>query len=201
MALATTADYEALAGQTLDDAETARVTLLLDAASEAVLAGANGQLIIEDTYTDVTIYNRDGRFWFPQRPVTDVASVEVDGVTLTEDDDYRWTSGGNGRPALLIRRVDGRDSQWTYPEAVVTYTAGWATVPWPIRAAVVATVKQVYQASAATPQTQVTPSGAFGTTYPQTNLDTLPMRLLPSTRKVINEWTKVAAGQSVESFR
>lgn len=197
-ALASIDDYTAITGQAPSSAETSRLNRLLEAASESVLAGAHGQNIVSTVYTAQTVYNRDGRFWLPQRPVTAVASVVVDGVTLTHGTHYRWTPGGDGRPALIIRRVSGVDSVWNTAEASVTYTAGWATVPWPIRAAVCVTAKQVFQGSAMSPYGAVSPSGDFGETYPASMLDHLPMRLLPSTRKVIDEWTMVDRASSVE---
>jgi len=96
-------DYRTTTGQVVAPEEAARVQDLLDASWEELLIGANGQNLVTTTYTAATLYNRDGRFWFPQRPVTAVSSVVVDGVTLTVNTDYRWEAGGNGRPGLLIR--------------------------------------------------------------------------------------------------
>lgn len=195
MALATTTDYQTLTGQTLDDDETRRVADLLDMASEVVLANAHGQLIVSDTYTDVTLYGHEGVFLFPQRPVTAVAAVEVDGVTFTSDD-YRWTPGGNGRPAELIKRVSGRDVQWGWHEATVTYTAGWAEVPAQIKAAVVAVVNGVYRGSTDTLYTS-TAGGAPMPEYPAPNLNLLAMKVTPAVQAVIDSVCKVRKPASV----
>lgn len=211
-ALASTTDYEALTGQTLDDAELARVSRLLELASDAVLAGAHGQLIESTVYEDATLYNHEGAFYFPQRPVTAVASVEVGGVTYSAGD-YRFTSGGNGRPAMLIRRVSGYDARWGWhdgsarpyygvgsEEATVTYTAGWATVPAQIIAAVVAVARGAYMGSADTVLT-ATAAGAFVPEYPGSNLNLVAMKLTPAVQAVVDQLCKVRPPGSVEIGR
>lgn len=136
--LVSTDEYETITGQPVDNAS--QVDALLDIASDAVLTNAHGQNLTSQEYEDVVLYNHRGRFTFPQRPVTDVASVTIDGTVLTTDE-YRFTSGGNRRPAYLIRRVDGVDSEWLDAEATVTYTAGWETLPGQIKSAIVAMVE------------------------------------------------------------
>lgn len=136
MALASRADYEEIFNVSLDVGEAVQVERLLDIASSTLLASAYGQTISEATTEDLTLSPSGGVVRFPQRPVTAVASVTYDGDALTEGDDYRWTEGGNGQPAYLIRRIDGVDSYWA-DDVVVTYTHGYATVPDQIVAAVV----------------------------------------------------------------
>lgn len=184
-------DYQTHTGQTVAPEEAARVQDLLETSWDELLAGAHGQAILSATYTAVTIYNRNGRFWFPQRPVTNVASVVVDGVTLTANTDYRLEVGGQGRPALLVRRINDRDAVFHCPEATVTYTAGWETLPTPLRAVVCTMAKRSYQGSAATPTVEVTPSGAFGESYPASRLDDLPPHRTASLQKIIDRWTMV----------
>lgn len=198
-ALASTTDYETLTGQHLDDAEVTRVGDLLEMASEAVLAGAHGQNITSQTYTDATLYVHEGRFLFPQRPVTAVSSVVVDGTTYTTDD-YRWIPGGDGRPAELIYRVSGYDRPWPYHEAVVTYTAGWATVPFPLRAAVVAMASGAYRGSTNTVIT-TTAGGAPIPEYPAINIALTALKLTPAVQAVIDTWCKVRLPASVEVSR
>lgn len=199
MALATTADYEAITGQTLDDGELVRVARLLELASEAVLAGAHEQNITSQTYTAATLYNHEGVFVFPQRPVTAVSSVVVNGVTYTADE-YRFTEGGNGRPALLIRRVSGFDARWHWHEATATYTAGWETTPAQIVSAVVATAKGIYQGSAMTVQHE-TAAGSYVETYPSNTLALLAGKLPPATQKVLDDLCGVRRPASVEVGR
>lgn len=137
MTLATTADYEAITGNMLDDPspERTRVERLLELSESAVLAGANGQNIISQDYTSIGIHPFEGVAYLPQRPVSAVDSVVVvnsDGTETTlAADDYRFEPGGNGRPAKLIRRRYGRDDWWSLDERdlLVDYTAGWVSVP------------------------------------------------------------------------
>ncbi|HMV73261.1 MAG TPA: hypothetical protein PKB00_01690 [Microthrixaceae bacterium] len=150
------ADYEDLTGLTVAGTDSeARVQSLLDRAWDAVLTAAAGQAIASTTYTDVTLIPYEGVIYFPQRPVTDVASVSFAGEELTEGSDYRWTPGGNGRPAKLIRRFGGIDSYWQtiagFPgvasppaDVVVTYTAGWETVPAILAGIVVAVTRAAF---------------------------------------------------------
>jgi len=143
MALATIADYEAITGITVPDApspERTRIELLLELGSSAVLAGAGGQLITQTTNTSVLIQPYEGIGYLPQRPVNSITTVIVEGETLTANTDYRFEPGGYGRPAKLIRRVNGFDSWWTC-ELTVTYVSGWATIPGQVKAIVVAIAK------------------------------------------------------------
>lgn len=197
--LASTADYEAFTGQNLDKAEIWRVQFLLDAASEAVLARAHDQNIVSQTYTDATLYGYEGAFIFPQRPVTEVTSVEVNGSVYT-DDDYRFTPGGNRRPALLIRRVAGRDMPWCWHEATVTYTAGWETTPAQIKAAVVAVASGAYRGSIDTVVSS-TAGGAPVAEYPAQNLNLLAMKVTPAVQAVIDQICGVRRPASVEIGR
>ena len=198
-ALATTADYEALTGQNLDDAELVRVSRLLDLASEAVLAGAHGQNITSQAYTGATLYGHEGVFLFPQRPVTAVASVVVNGTTYTSDE-YRFTPGGDRRPAELIKRVAGRDVGWGWHEATVTYTAGWVDVPAQIIAATVAVARGAYMGSADTVLT-ATAAGALVPEYPASNLNLTAMKLTPAVQAVVDQVCGVRAPSSVELVR
>lgn len=196
--LASIDDYEALTGS-LETPDVARVRRLLELASDAVLARAHGQNIISQEYEDVVLYNHDGRFWFPQRPVTNVASVVVDGETI-DPSSYRFTSGGDGRPALLIRRCEGRDVSWHCPEATATFTAGWDPIHGQLVASVVATAHGAYNSSDATTQT-VTPEGQAISSFPSVSLAALTMKLQPSVCKVIDDLTKVDGPASVELGR
>jgi len=196
--LASIDDYEALTGS-LETPDVARVRRLLELASDAVLARAHGQNIISQDYEDVVLYNHDGRFWFPQRPVTEVASVVVDGETI-DPSGYRFTPGGDGRPALLIRRCEGRDASWHCPEATATFTAGWTPIHGQLVAAVVATAHGAYNGSDATTQT-VTPDGQAISSFPSVSLAALTMKLQPSVCKVIDDLCKVDGPASVELGR
>lgn len=118
MALATIADYELITGTTVARGDQARVTELLDVASEQLLDHAHGQQLVAGT-TEAVLRPVDGVIRFPQRPVVAVASVTVNGSELVADTDYRWTAGGDGEHAYLIRRRDGYDVSWAVDEIEV----------------------------------------------------------------------------------
>lgn len=210
-ALATTADYEALTGQTLDAAELVRVSRLLDLASEAVLAGAHGQNILRATYTGVVVYPVDGAVFLPQRPVTAVSSVAVNGVALTSGA-FRFTPGGNRRPAILTRWSGGVHVPWSYsasvngysrcapPAITVTYTAGWDAIPAQIIAATVAVARGAYMGSADTVLT-ATAAGALVPEYPASNLNLTAMKLTPAVQAVVDQVCGVRAPSSVAVVR
>lgn len=156
MALATVADYEAITGTTVPASPSpvrARIERLLDLCSSAALAGAHGQNITETTYTAVSLNVHDGLAYFPQRPVSQVTTVTIDGVTLVDGTDYRWTPGGNRAPAVLVRVDSGCDSVWT-GKPVATFTAGWNPVPGQVIAMVVSMVRSTIVNEGAQPSTQ-----------------------------------------------
>jgi hypothetical protein len=205
-ALASIADYEAITGiDVAAGADTTRATTLLGLASEAVLAGAGGQAILTATYTNEVIRPHEGVGYFTQRPVTAVASVTLNGELLVEGTDYRWTAGGNGRPATLIRQYGGVDSYWSNlagfqtftgstDEILVTYTAGWATVPGQIKAIVVAMAKAMYDLGG---DRQATSEGVgpFSATYDEARSTSL--ELTESDRRVIAQLCGVRGPGSV----
>jgi hypothetical protein len=196
-ALATIADYEDITGATVASGdETTRITRLLELNSSAVLAGAHGQLIAQTTNTDLLVQPFEGIAYLPQRPVISITSVVADGVTLTAGTDYRFEAGGNGRPAKLIRRVNGHDSWWTC-ELTVTYMSGWATIPGQIIGIVVAmTVAQKNNGGAqATTQRTV---GPFSSSSDTSESQAPSMALTPSAQDAIDRLCKAAGHASVQ---
>lgn len=210
MTLATTDDYEAITGQTAD----ARVSTLLAMAETAVLEApeAYGQAIAETTYTDVDLYPVEGVLYLPQRPVSDVisvATVDANGTVtaLTEGTDYRWTRGGNGRPAEIRRIRFGHDHWWgasTSDLALppvgqvkvrVTYAAGWATIPGSVVAMQVAMVKSVVDNSGGQAPTQRT-VGPFSASFDPAEVRKA-MVLTPSDRETLRGLCGVKAPTSV----
>lgn len=151
MTLATIDDYELLTGTTVAGADRARVERLLAVASDQLLGApeAFGQEIAAGTTTAV-LRPIEGVIRFPQRPVTAVTSVTVDGTVLAANTDYRWTPGGDGQHAYLIRRRSGVDGWWESdePEVSVAWAHGWSTIPDRVVAAVVAMVHGVVRTPA-----------------------------------------------------
>lgn len=203
MAFATVDDYENLTGLTVAvGAETTRIEALLDDATEAILSGAHDQAIAEATYTDVVLYPHEGYCYFPQRPVSAVASVAVNQPNgtpeaLAVNTDYRWTTGGNGRHAKLIRVRNDRDDYWRPDDKVtVTYTAGWSTIPAQIRNATVALVRGVVLAAGEAPKSQVT-VGPFSVSTEEGDRQSPTMTLTPSAQAILDRWCGVRGHQSV----
>lgn len=193
MALATVADYELITGiDVAAGADTTRITSLIALASSAILAGAHGQQIESATVTGEVIRPFEGVGYFLQRPVTAVSSVVVTypsgaTTTLTANTDYRWTPGGNRRPAMLIRRSAGVDWFFRADETItVTYTAGWSTVPAQITAAVVAMVRAVVVNGADAPRTQTT-VGPFTQSIEQTEAQSPTFHLNGPTQSLLDE--------------
>ena len=80
-------------------------------------------------------------------PVTAVASVVEDGVSLTLTDDYLFYEDGR-----LVRTADGNRDLWWDPKRqsiVVTYTGGYATIPRDIADTTARLVARWFQAGAA----------------------------------------------------
>lgn len=113
----TPAELASYRGETITD--NVRAQLILDGVS-ALIRTVTGQTIsqvVGDTLTRRG--TRDTEIVLPQRPVTAVASVALDGTALTSDL-YGWSE--NGR----LWRTDGGNFGGVLTAVTVTYTHGWA---------------------------------------------------------------------------
>ena len=89
-------------------------------------------------------------------PVNAMTSIVEDGVTLTITEDYLWYPNG------IVRRMSGDlRISWAFKDqgVVITYEAGYATVPFTIRDVCARMVARAFQAGAAYANT---PTGAEG---------------------------------------
>jgi hypothetical protein len=127
------------------DVDTTSATQALTFAT-AIVRAFTGQNIEQRTYTGVIlpIVSIDSTWGvrLPQRPVTAVSSVAVNGTTYTLGTDYAW----NGW-APYIRLAKTTDSTATFqdePQATVTYTAGYATVPDEVKAVTLGVAVRMY---------------------------------------------------------
>lgn len=153
--LATLEDVEAVLGRDLEDDEILRVDRLIAMMTKKVRTFL-GQYI-EEVENDAVELEPDswGRVRLPQRPVTAVASVTVEGETVPAAL-YTWTAQG------ALTRTFG---YWLSPVTVV-YTHGYETVPDDI-AAVVA---ELVVAKFSTPEGQVRSEsiGSYSVSYGDT---------------------------------
>lgn len=121
---------EQLASVLKQDLDTATATIARTTA-QATIRQYCRQEITAATYTDVIlpIGFEDGSWVVrvPQRPLTAITEVSVNGTTYVANVDYAW----NGYSPLirLARRIWSAATFQTEPVAVVSYTAGYATVP------------------------------------------------------------------------
>lgn len=132
-ALATVLDVEAVLQREIAADDIPRVTRLIEMASGVVRREAGGQTITAvagDVTTLAGTYETE--LWLPQRPVTAVTSITVDGIA-TVADTYRWTRHGRLYRTSYDREIpDWRSwGAWGTPDAavVVTYDHGYAEPP------------------------------------------------------------------------
>src|SRR5919106_429763 len=122
MAFAEVDDLAALLGETFDATRAAQAELALDLAATAIrsVAGQTIDYVEDDEVVLVGVWEAD--LGLPQRPVIDVAAVEVDGTVDTDwelvGSALRRSLGGWGGPGVSVE---------------VTYTHGYETIPEAVR--------------------------------------------------------------------
>lgn len=148
MAFAAHTDLATRLGLTLTSAEQTRATALIVLA-QGLIQDETGQAIEEvasDTLTRPGVWS--DRLRLPERPVTAVASVTLDGVALVEDDDWYLdgdelvrTSGLNTADTFVTS-----GGSWGGPEAevVVVYTHGYSTIPLTVKTVCLEMVVRVW---------------------------------------------------------
>lgn len=95
-----------------------------------LVTGYTGQNIESATYTHTLPIGPDRTIRLPQRPVTAVTSVTIDGTLLTSGTDYDWD--GLSPQIALDGYTPADDDVFT---ASVVYVAGYASVPADVKAA------------------------------------------------------------------
>lgn len=164
-ALAAQSDVEAIMQRSLTTAEAGYCTVLLNTASGKVREFAGNQIIAQVLGDVITLPGTwEQRFILPQRPVTNISSIVVNGSALPATG-YTWDRtgavevlSGSFLPDASGSMVGARDSlwgpagsiyaspttapNWGGPQAtiVVTYDHGWATIPSSVTDAVAAMV-------------------------------------------------------------
>lgn len=132
----------------LSTIDTTRADELLEKLTGAAKRVAKQQL---EAVTDDSIELQgtwDKVLRLPQRPVTAVSAVAIDGAALTVDVDFTWTRAGKlvraSRPATLLPRM--ANGYWGGEHAVVTvtYSHGYATIPDDVVGVVLASAARAY---------------------------------------------------------
>ncbi len=106
-----------------------------------LVTGYTRQNIESTTYTHTVLISPDMTIRLPQRPVTAVTSVTVDGTVLTSGTDYDWDGLS---PSIALDGYTPDDDVFV---ATVVYTAGYATVPADVKAATLSVGAALYNGS------------------------------------------------------
>lgn len=132
-ALAAVFDVEAVLQREIATEDVPRVTRLIELASGVARREAGGQTISAVAGDVITLAGTyESEMWLPQRPVTALTSIVVDGITVISST-YKWTRQGRLYRTSYDREIpDWRSwGPWGTPdsEVVVTYDHGYADVP------------------------------------------------------------------------
>ncbi len=127
------------------DLDTASATLAQQGAQE-LIRGYVQQNLTSQSYTSVLLPIQAHRnYWgvlLPQRPVTAVSSLIVNGTTYTLGTNYAWDGVS---PWLLLADKTYTTAQfYDDPVATVTYTAGYATVPGDLKIVALSIAARTY---------------------------------------------------------
>jgi hypothetical protein len=116
-----------------DDTADARLQRWIDEASERIETYLGRVLASETVRETFRLTGAPGSLGLARRPVTAIASIEVDGVTLASDQYEIDATAG------LLHTISGDRRVWWFGRSVtVIYTAGYASIsalPRPIEAA------------------------------------------------------------------
>ena len=134
-----------LASYLQKDLDTSSATIAKDSA-QAIVRAYCRQEFTSATYTGAVLRIVPDRSWWrvdlPQRPVTAVSSVAVNGTAYTLGTDYAWD--GISSLIRLAQLVYTSAQFQDDPTAVVTYTAWYATIPADVKAVALAVAGRQY---------------------------------------------------------
>jgi hypothetical protein len=172
MAFATTDDLADVLGYEVDP-EDAQALAALDAAT-ALIQAYTGQTI-EQVADDVITLDGSGTrvLLLPELPVTNVASVSVDGEALAATD-YQWSADG------YLRRTGSATWPADLRSVEVEYTHGYAVLPALIVSLTAKLAARHLEVPTAVRQEAI---GAYSTTYVQPGLQADELTLLDRWRK------------------
>lgn len=102
-----------------------RVSEILAGACGMDRAGASVLTLREETYSEtLRLACPLDVLYLARKPVVEILTVTENGTALTVTDDYEQTSGHG-----ILRMQSGAASWWDSGKTVVTFRAGYATVP------------------------------------------------------------------------
>lgn len=140
--LATATELAALLQRDLDTSSATQAV----AQASAIVRRHCKQNIDSQTYTSVKLpiepLDHTWAVALPQRPVTAVSAVSVNGTPYVADTDYAWN--GFAPYIRLAKRTWTTAAFQDEPVATVTYTAGFAVVPEDVKAVVLAVAARIY---------------------------------------------------------
>lgn len=115
--------------------------------AKAVIDSVIGRTLEAEAGISETLDGKTDRILFLSKwPVTAVGSVTEDGIALTEDVDFVWYDDGR-----LVRGSLDYDWRWTHKRkgVVVSYDAGYATIPTDVSLVATRIAGRLFQAGAA----------------------------------------------------
>lgn len=160
MSFATVAELQDWMGFTVDASETTRAQLMLDSATSGIKAWTRQTI---EQVTDDTVQLQgtwEHVLELPERPVTSVSSVAVDGEAQTVTTDYLVVRNELRRPNAEFQNWQPPTSDffpfaktgWGGPSVIVevTYTHGFATIPDDIKGICLAKAARMFMNPEAT---------------------------------------------------
>lgn len=195
--LATAEDLGKMLGRTLSGDQLAQATLLLDMASDEVRGYLGGQQVTAGTSTIMVPLRRSDPYedpcraevWLPQRPVTNVTAVTVDG-----DAPVRWWWADD---KVFLPYTLWRQGQHRPPIVEVTYEHGYDPVPGDIRNVVLQSAGRVLVNPS---QIRSEVVGGISTVYAvQVSGEALGVLLTAAERRTLNRYRRRAGTTRVRS--
>lgn len=113
---------EQLASFLQQDLDAATADVLLNAATAVVQAAARQRLVEVEDDTLTRIGTTEAWLWLPERPVSEVTSIELDGEALTVGDDLKEYLDATG---ALWRACGWAACSWRPSTVVVVYSHGY----------------------------------------------------------------------------
>ena len=176
------------------DLDTSSATLAKDS-GQAIVRGYCRQDISSATYTGVKLRCvPDKAYWrvdLPQRPVTAVSSVAVNGTAYVLGTNYAWDG-----LSPYIRLSDLTYSTAAFqdsPVATVTYTAGYATIPAEVKAVALAVAGRQYDNPRGLRSESI---DDYSGTHAGSDADLAGTSLLPPERAILDRY-RITAGSVV----